>query len=198
MRAGLMLQIWICSAIFERKAEAVNSVSCAGVILLIWSPFLFWDIGWRLSVISALVISAMLEAGYSWVMISPVVGLVTFPQVAYTFGGMPVVGVVLNLFASVYFAFAFGIASFGAVMRLIDFPLSRYFMMTVEGIFILWEKIADTFLNVIPNAVSWNYFTAWTGCGVLVFFVCRYLRLAPLRTAAAMGVIGFAAFAVFL
>ena len=198
MRAGLMLQIWLCSAIFERKSEAVNSVSCAGVILLIWSPFLFWDIGWRLSVISALVISAMMEAGYSWVMISPVVGLVTFPQVAYTFGGVPLVGVVLNLFASVYFAFAFGIASFGAVMRLIDFPLSRYFMMTVEGIFILWEKIADTFLNVIPKVVGWNYFTAWIGCGTLIFFVCRYLDLAPLRTAVIMGVVGFAAFAVFM
>ena len=148
--------------------------------------------------VPALTISAMIESGYSWLMISPAVGLVTFPQVAYTFGGVPLVGVILNLFAPVYFSFAFTIASFGGILRLMNFPLSQYFMMTVEGIFILWEKIAGAFLNVIPNAVSWNYFTAWTGCGVLVFFVCRYLRLAPLRTAAAMGVIGFAAFAVFL
>ena len=147
---------------------------------------------------SALVISAMIDAGYPWLAISPAVGLVTFPQVAYTFGGVPVVGLLLNLFAPLYFSFAFTIASFGAVMRLVNFPLSRYFMMTVEGIFILWEKIADTFLNVIPKVVGWNYFTAWIGCGTLIFFVCRYLDLAPLRTAVIMGVIGFAAFAVFM
>ena len=198
MRAGMMIQIYLCARLVHRPYNGVNSVCCAGVMLLMLSPFLFWDIGWRLSVISALTISAMIESGYSWLMISPAVGLVTFPQVAYTFGGVPLVGVILNLFAPVYFSFAFTIASFGGILRLMNFPLSQYFMMTVEGIFILWEKIAGAFLNVIPNAVSWNYFTAWTGCGVLVFFVCRYLRLAPLRTAAAMGVIGFAAFAVFL
>ena len=198
MRAGLMIQIWLCAKLFGRKSEAVNSVACAGVILLIYSPFLFWDIGWRLSVISALTISAMIEAGYSWLMVSPAVGLVTFPQVAYTFGGVPLVGVVLNLFAPLYFSFAFAIASFGAFMRLINFPLSRYFMMTVEGIFILWEKIAGVFLNVIPYSVSWNYFLAWIGCGTLIFFVCRYLELALLRIAAVMCVMSFAAFAVFL
>ena len=140
----------------------------------------------------------MIEAGYSWLMVSPAVGLVTFPQVAYTFGGVPLVGVVLNLFAPLYFSFAFAIASFGAFMRLINFPLSRYFMMTVEGIFILWEKIAGVFLNVIPYSVSWNYFLAWIGCGTLIFFVCRYLELALLRIAAVMCVMSFAAFAVFL
>ena len=198
MRAGLMIQIWLCAGIFGRKSEAVNSVACAGVILLIYSPFLFWDIGFRLSMISALTISAMIQAGYSWLMISPAVSLVTFPQVAYTFGGVPLVGVILNLFAPVYFSFAFTIASFGGILRLINFPLSNYFMMTVEGIFILWEKIAGTFVDVIPYAVSWNYFTAWTGCGAVIFFVCRYLELAPLRTAVIMGVVSFMAFSVFM
>jgi len=198
MRAGLMIQIWLCAGIFGRKSEAVNSVACAGVILLMYSPFLFWDIGFRLSVISALTISAMIQAGYSWLMISPAVSLATFPQVAYTFGGVPLVGVILNLFAPVYFSFAFTIASFGGILRLMNFPLSNYFMMTVEGIFILWEKIAGTFVDVIPYAVSWNYFTAWTGCGVIIFFVCRYLELAPLRTAVIMGVMSFMAFSVFM
>ena len=198
MRAGLMIQIYLCAKLCKRPYNGVNSVACAGVILLMYSPFLFWDIGWRLSVIAALTISAMIESGFSWLMVSPAIGLATFPQAAYTFGGVPLVGVILNLFAPLYFSFAFTIASFGAFMRLIDFPLSRYFMMTVEGIFILWEKIAGAFLNVIPYVMSWNYFAAWTGCGVLIFFVCRYLDLAPLRTAAVMGAVSFAAFAVFL
>ena len=198
MRAGLMLQIYLCAKLWKRPYNGVNSVCCAGVILLLWSPFLFWDIGWRLSVMSALVISAMIDAGYPWLAISPAVGLVTFPQVAYTFGGVPVVGLLLNLFAPLYFSFAFTIASFGAVMRLVNFPLSRYFMMTVEGIFILWEKAAGACLSLVPYIVSWNYFTAWIGCGTLVFFVCMYLDLAPLRTAAVMSLVCFAAFMMFM
>ena len=198
MRAGLMLQIFLCSKIFGRKYEVVNNVSAAGVILLVWSPFLFWDIGWRLSLLSALVISAMYQNRVSWLAISPAISLVTFPQVAYAFGSVPFIGFVVNLFAPFYFSFTLMIASFGAVLRLVNFPFSQYFMLAVEGLFMLWEKIADFFASLMPLAVGWNFLTAWLGCGTLTFFLCRYLNLAPLRTAAVMGVIGFSAFALFL
>lgn len=198
VRAGLMIQALIASRIFGRPYCGVNSVSLAGVLLLMWSPCLFWDICWRLSVMSALVISAMIQAGYSWKMISPVVGVITFPQVAYTFGGVPAVGFVLNMIAPLYFGGTFSIASLGGMLRLINFPLSRYFMIAVEGIFILWEKIADLCLTVIPQTLQWNYSLAWLGCGVLTFFVCRYLELAGLRTAAVMGIVGLVSFLIFI
>ena len=162
------------------------------------SPFLFWDVGWRLSVVSALVISAMFQTGGSWLAISPAISLATFPQVAYTFGSVPFVGLVLNLFAPVYFAFALTIASLGAALRLMNFPFSQYFMLPVEGMFMLWEKIADSLAALVPMTVSWNFLTAWIGCGTLTFFICRYLDLAPLRITAVMGLIGFTAFALFL
>ncbi|MBQ3764499.1 MAG: ComEC/Rec2 family competence protein, partial [Synergistaceae bacterium] len=187
-----------CSKIFGRKYEVVNNVSAAGVILLVWSPFLFWDIGWRLSLLSALVISAMYQNRSSWLVISPAISLVTFPQVAYAFGSVPFVGFVVNLFAPFYFSFTLMIASFGAVLRLVNFPFSQYFMLAVEGLFMLWEKIADFFASLMPLTVGWNFLTAWIGCGTLTFFICRYLDLAPLRIAAVMGVIGFSAFALFL
>lgn len=198
MRAGLMIQVLLCAKFWRRNYNGVNSVCAAGVILLTWSPFLFWDIGWRLSVMSALVIASMVHAGYSWVMISPAVGLVTFPQVAWTFGSVPAVGFVLNLFAPLYFTFAFTVSSAGAFLRLLNLPLTGYFMLAVEGVFILMEKAAESMQAILPQAVGWNYALAWTGCGTLVFFVCRYLELAPLRTAAVMGAVGFMAFAVFL
>ena len=198
IRAALMVQVWLLAKVIGRRANAVNSVCTAGVLLLLWRPFLFWDIGWRLSVLSALTISAMSQAGFRWFTISPAIWLVTFPQVSYTFGSVPVVGAILNLFAPMFFAVAFTVSSFGAFLRLIGLPLSRYFMLAVEGIFVLWEKVADVFLEVIPQVIGWNYLTAWLSCGVITFFVCRYLELAPLRTAAVMGVIGFMAFMVFL
>ena len=148
--------------------------------------------------ISALLLSAVLQCGASWAVLSPAVGLVTFPQISSTFGGVPAVGFLLNLFAMPYFSFAFTIATASAFLRLMNFPFSKYFVTASEGIFILWEKSADSFLRVLPQVLGWNYFLAWIGCGTLTFFVCRYLELAPLRTAAAMGVVGFTAFLVFL
>ncbi len=202
MRAGLMIQIMLCAKFWKRPYNGVNSVCSAGVILLLWSPFLFWDIGWRLSIISALVIAAVIgsmrNSRLLWLILSPSVGIAVFPQAAYTFGNVPVAGFVMNLFAPMYFSFAFSIASLGALLRLVDFPLSQYFMFAVEGIFILWEKIADTITALIPYLMGWNYVTAWIGCGTLIYVVCRYLDIAPIRTAAIMGVIGFIAFALFL
>ena len=198
VRSALMFQAGLSAKIMKRPVEAVNSVCLAGVMILLWRPFLFWDIGWRLSIISVLTITAMFQAGYSWLMISPAVWLVTFPQVSYTFSGVPAVGLILNIFAAIYFSFAFTIASAGAFLRLINFPLSQYFMLAVEGIFLLWEKIAGFMAGLIPYFVGWNYFVAWLGCGTMVFFVCRYLDLAPLRIAAVTAVIGFAAFIMFM
>ena len=71
-------------------------------------------------------------------------------------------------------------------------------MLAAEGIFILFERTSDSTLAFMPQVMEWNYFIAWIGCGMLLFFVCRYLDLAPLRTAAVMGALGLVAFAVFL
>ena len=198
VRAGLMIQIILLGKIWGRKDEPVNSVGCAGVMMLLWSPFMFWDIGWRLSIISALTISAMYPRAGSWPIVSPAVAIVTAPQISFIFGGVPAVGFLLNMFAAYYFSFAFTIASASAVLRMMNFPLSRYFVIASEGIFILWEKTADTFAGLLPQVLAWSYSRAWLGCGVMVFFVCDYLKLAPLRKAVVIAVTGLFAFAVFM
>ena len=127
-----------------RKANGVNSVSVAGVLLLLWRPFLFWDIGFRLSVLSALTIAMMPRRKITWLIISTVVFLVTFPQVAYTFRSVPAVGVILNTVAPYYFFVAFSVASCAAFLRLIHIPFMKYILLAVEGGFMLWEKQAET------------------------------------------------------
>ena len=198
LRAGLMLQVALISRGLGRTMNGVNSVSVAGVMILMYSPLMFWDIGFRLSVLSALAISTLPYNKFSWMMISPLVSLVTFPQISRTFGEIVVVGFVLNIIAPVYFTFALTLASFFGIARLCNVPLMSYVMFAVEGIFLLWERTADFFAELLPYSVSWNYLIAWAGTGTLIFCLCRYFNFAPLRILAVMIAGSLAAFVIFL
>lgn len=198
VRAGLMFQAGLIARVMGRPSCGVNNVCLAGVILLMYSPLYFWDVGFRLSIISALVITSMAGRKALWLLISPAVWLVTFPQAAYTFKSVPVIGLVLNLAAPVYFAFAFTLASAGALLKFMHVPLAGYYLLAVEGGFVIWERAANFAAGVLPERVGWNYWVAWLGAGVLVYLVCRYFELSVIRTIAIMCAVSFLAFVIFM
>ena len=191
-----MIQAGLISRVLGRPVSGVNSVSVAGVMILMYSPLMFWDIGFRLSMLAALTITTLPPR--KWLFISPLISLVTFPQVSSVFGEIVAVGLLLNVIAPLYFTFALTIASGFGIMRLLGLPFMKYIILASEGIFILWEKVADFAAETIPYSVSWNYFIAWVGTGTLLFCVSRYLRLAPLRVIAVMIAGSFAAFMMFM
>ena len=198
MRAGLMLQVGIFAKILGRRINGVNSVSAAAVILLLYRPFLFWDIGFRLSVLAALTITSTEVKNFMWLLMSSIIFFVTFPQVSYTFKAVPAVGIFLNIFAPFYFSFAFVIASVVVLLNLIHFPFSDLLFYPAEGIFLLWEKFADFISEIISAVIHWDYFTAWIGTGILVFMICKYLNFSYFRTIVLMITINFMAFVIFL
>ena len=76
-------------SLLGRPRSSVNSVAVAAVSLLLFSPHLFWNVGWRLSVLAALLIAAVLEEGSLrgtafWIVLSPSIWLISFPQTSYT------------------------------------------------------------------------------------------------------------------
>ena len=198
MRAGLMFQAGLTAKMLGRPVNGVNSISLAGVLLLLWRPFLFWDIGFRLSVMSALTIAMMPRRKITWLILSTVVFIVTFPQTAYTFRDVPTVGIALNITAPYYFFIAFTAASCAAALRLIHIPFMNYVLRAVEGGFMLWEKQAEIGASFIPVLLSWNYFTAWIGAGVFMLWTCRYFGFSYGRTLAVTIAGSLAAFMIFL
>ena len=198
LRAGLMIQAGLISRALGRPVSGVNAVSVAGVSILVYSPLMFWDVGFRLSVVAALVISTFPREKYMWLVMSPVISLATFPQVSYVFGEIVLVGLLLNLIAPAYYAAAITAASGFGILRLLNVPLMSYVMFACEGIFLIWEKSADFFAELIPYSLGWNYITAWIGSGTVMFFVCRYFGFAPMRTAAVTAAGSFLAFVMFL
>ena len=197
MRAALMIQIGLIAPLLGRKTNGVNAVSAAGVILLLFRPFLFWDIGWRLSMISALTLTMLNWNKITWLYAGAAVNMAIFPQVITTFKTMPFVGFILNLFAPLYFSFAFVIASVFAFLDLIKFPVIHNFMFSIEGIFILWEKIADFAADLISWNMKYNFLTLILWVNALIFFVCRYFEFTRRRTVLIMLVVSFSGYFLF-
>ncbi|MCR5347664.1 MAG: ComEC/Rec2 family competence protein [Fretibacterium sp.] len=186
LRAGLMVQSALLGRILGRPSSPVNNVCLAAVLLLFHSPFLFWDVGWRLSVLATLTITILYtdekRSSWKWLLISPAIALVTFPQVSYTFGEYPVVGLLLNLLATVVFSVALTVASLLAILRFLGCPFMPWLLSCVEGGFILWGWLAEWLRSLLPWTIPWIPFIAWTGAGTLFLLLCRYLRFSAGRT----------------
>ncbi|MBR2207369.1 MAG: ComEC/Rec2 family competence protein [Synergistaceae bacterium] len=197
MRAALMIQIGLISPLLGRKTNGVNAVSAAGVILLLFRPFLFWNISWRLSMLSALTLTMLTWDKFTWLYAGAAVNMAIFPQVITTFKAMPFVGFILNLFAPLYFSFAFVIASVFAFLDLINFPVVHNFMFSIEGIFILWERLADFTANFITWNMKYNLLTLTLWLGALMFFVCRYFEFSKRRTILIIFAVSFASYFLF-
>ena len=53
IRAALMVQIYLLGLWAGKPSSSFNSVSTAGIILLLFNPWTFYDVGWRLSMLAA-------------------------------------------------------------------------------------------------------------------------------------------------
>ena len=186
LRAGLMVQAALLGQLLGRPSSSVNSVCLAAVLLLLHSPFLFWDIGWRLSVLAALTLTLVYSVAgkktWVWLLISPAIALITFPQVAYTFKEFPVVGLLLNLFAPFIFSVALTFASLLAALCFLGVPFMAWFLSWMEGGFVLWGWGAERLRSLLPWSISWAPFIAWIGTGALFLLLCRFLRLSARQT----------------
>lgn len=203
LRAGIMIQAALAAELLGRPQSSVNSVAIAAVGLLLHSPYLFWNVGWRLSVLAALLIAALHEGGRLkgvrfWMLLSPMIWIVSFPQSAQTFGDVPLVGALLNLFAPLFFSFALSLASAAVLLHLMGVPLTSWILEAIEGAFSLWEFLANGLALLIPWSVSWGFLLAWCGAGLLFLVLCRAMRLSWLRTGLVTLVGSLSSFLIFL
>ena len=161
LRAGAMIQTALLAELLGRPRSSVNSVAVAAVSLLLFSPHLFWNVGWRLFVLAALLIVAVLEEGSLrgtafWIALSPSIWLISFPQTSYTFGSVPLAGLILNLFAPAFFSFAFSLTSAAALLHLAGLPLTSWLLDAAEGAFSLWGLLANGLVFLVPWTISWG------------------------------------------
>jgi competence protein ComEC len=158
-RAMTMIQLsFLGPMLAGRPSSGINSVSVAGGLLLLLNPWLFWDIGWRLSVISALVICSLIRkrSGRIAVFASVAIWLSTAGEASRVFESVPVSGLLLNLVALPVFSLLLPVASIAAFPVLAGIPGGRIPALGMEGVFQAWTSFANTVCAVIPWQIPYT------------------------------------------
>jgi competence protein ComEC len=161
VRAALMIQLAIVGRILGRAGKAFNTVSSAGAIMLLLNPWLFWDVGWRLSVIAVLTLSSLSAQKFppsaAIFLSSPLVWLATALQSSWTFGSSPIVGIAANFFALPAFAVLFPLAFIFSVPSLTGLPFGSVFASVPEFLFSRWERLSLNLLALCPWELGFSF-----------------------------------------
>ncbi|MGC9489837.1 MAG: ComEC/Rec2 family competence protein [Thermovirgaceae bacterium] len=170
-RAALMFQIAFAGDLLGRPVRSLNAVSAAAVAMLFWRPWWFWDLGWRLSVTAALVLASFAsrrKTKYCWVVI-PLVWYVTGAFISRSFGSVPVVGMVMNIFAVPLFGLLLPMLSVFVLPMLLEIPGAGIFAWATEFVLKGFHGCAEIISLVMPLEVGAGFFPAGVVCALLVF-----------------------------
>ncbi|HDQ92557.1 MAG TPA: ComEC/Rec2 family competence protein, partial [Synergistetes bacterium] len=175
LRAGLMIQTGFSGKWKGRPLQAVNTVSVAGLLLIFWRPWLFWDLGWRLSMTAALVLSSFqgTRSWKVWILAPLLLWVSTAGMVSEAFGMVPVAGIVINVIAVPLFGLLLPGASLLALPALLGVPGGVIVAWTGEMLFRAWEIFADGIVFLLPWHVPYSAGLSAAGMAAALCFVLR-------------------------
>jgi len=154
LRAALMLQLILLSSMIGRPVAPINSVSVAGILMLIMDPYCFWNLGWRLSMVASMTIAAVAEIDVGnkirCILIAPLVWITTSGLVVSAFGRISLAGIILNMAAIPLFGILLPLASVLVLWGILGLPFAGYLFLFSEIPFNLWERIANLFSPLLP------------------------------------------------
>lgn len=170
IRAMMMIQLALLGPMVSgRPSSGINSVAVAGGLLLLMNPWLFWDIGWRLSVISALVLCSVVKAKsrMNLLLASFSIWMATAGPVSLVFGSVPVAGIFINVLALPVFSLLLPVASIAALPALSGIPGAWIAPLGMEGVFETWILIANTASELLPWQVPYSPLIGGLSAGML-------------------------------
>ncbi len=169
-RAMMMIQLALLGPMVAgRTSSGINSVSVAGGLLLLVNPWLFWDIGWRLSVISALVLCSLIKTRnrMNILLASFSIWMATAGEASRVFGSVPVAGILINLLALPTFSLLLPLASLAALPAVAGIPGGWIAPLGMEGIFETWMLIANMASGLLPWQVPYTPLIGSLSAGML-------------------------------
>ena len=189
IRAGLMVQIYLAGLVIGRPVTPFNSVSAAALLMLLWSPWYFFDVGWQLSVSAALFISSFLsinkKSKSASAAASVLVWFVTAPLVSSVFKEVPAAGILINIIAVPLFSFIFPCVILASVPAMLYLPGGNVAAEAAEYFLKAWAAFSDFMTSLVPWASVNTY--SMTVTALLIFFASSLAassvpvrRIAPL------------------
>ena len=191
IRAGIMVQIYLLGLALGKPSTAFNSVSAAALLMLLWNPWYFFDVGWQLSVTASLFLSSFLsvrrERKTALIAASVLVWFVTAPIVAAVFKEVPIAGIFINIIAVPLFSFIFPCVIAASLPALLHIPGGAFVAWVMESILVLWAVLSEFLTSILPWSAVNTY--QMTVMGIFVFLSASlfasgapYKRIIPIAS----------------
>ena len=154
VRAAVMIQIVLLGTLVGRSGGAFNATAVAGGVMLLYNPWIFWDVGWRLSMLAVLTLTAIVKVDCSntakVILTSPVVWLATALQATWTFGAVPLAGIFANYAALPVFAILLPASFALSIPALAGLPGGYTIAGVAEFFFARWEQFSSNIVYLCP------------------------------------------------
>ncbi|SMC85564.1 competence protein ComEC [Pedobacter africanus] len=112
LRSAIMLSVFVIARLFNKRANSYNVIAFAAFCLLLYNPFLIWDIGFQLSFLAVFGLMYLQPRIYAWlafknplldktwaaITMSAAAQLATYPLSIYYFHQFPLCFLISNLF----------------------------------------------------------------------------------------------------
>ncbi|MEA3499877.1 MAG: ComEC/Rec2 family competence protein [Candidatus Marinimicrobia bacterium] len=197
VRASLMMGFYLVSPLFNRKHNALNSVASAGLILLLWNPMTFFDVGFQFSfsaVFGIILIYSRLkrminfnpkikiiEYIYNLILVSFCAALATAPLSIYYFDVFNSLAIFVNI---IFIPLTFLILS--STIITLPFLYSTHFSanLFINGL----DALITLFLKMIQVTDNFSYWTIHLSeykaifiTGVLIIFILILVKKSNFR-----------------
>jgi len=170
MRAALMLQLVFLSLYAGAPVNSFNSVSIAGILLLLFNPYSFYDLAWQLSMLCALFICTF-ENSFDFIsasLISMLIWFVTAARAALSFKHIPAVGIFMNIIAIPVFSMLFPLLFVLSLPALVGIPFGNFFAGIAEYMLESWEIFCNFAISLCP--FEFHYTTVMSAVSGFIFF----------------------------
>ena len=183
VRASIMLQIGLLGAAFGTGSSGLNSVGSAGVIMLLYNPWVCYDPGWQLSVLAAAAAVSLrhFKSVWSSLMLSPLMWFIASPLVAPNAGGIFLSSLPVNAMATALFSFVLLFVVLGSLPLLLGI---KFFFpaLCAQNLFKVWAQAADQWVRWLPLALPVNFFPAWLCGGTFYLLLTLSMKIARWRS----------------
>ncbi|MCF7935240.1 MAG: ComEC/Rec2 family competence protein [Synergistales bacterium] len=191
LRAAVMLQLFLVGVQLGRGWTVANAVAAAGVLLLLVEPFLFWSVGWRLSMLAALSLSLLagtpLPRYGKTLLVSPVAWSATAGTIASVFGAVPLAGLLVNLVAVPVYTLLLPLAVICSVPALLGLPGGTAVAGVAEQAFAFWMGGASALPVLLPWELQCGTLLHLVTAATLALLLAARLRLGGIRALLLLG-----------
>jgi len=174
IRAGIMGSLFLVGPLFGRKSDSIRALVLAGLIMLVFNPFLVYDAGFQLSFLAAFGI-IYLSSVFKKHLRSDVLAatfsayIFTLPVLVYSFGRVSLVGVFTNFLVLPIIPVVMVLGFASALVKIVSFIpliLLTYIVKITETFSQPW--MAQSFVNI-----NWLWLVP---CYLALFLLGRYFK----------------------